>query len=196
MRAGLSLTTPPGSEPLTLAQLKSFLRVEVSTDDALITEIGQMARDYIEDHYSFAFIDQVWDQQMDAFPYPNQPMDLLKWPVTSIVSIKYTDFAGGLNVLAPATYVSNLKTKPPRVGPQFGQYWPILALAPLAAVVVQFKAGLANAAAVAPRFKQGIYMLAAHWYENREAVITGTISSEIQLGLDDIFANVVPPAFA
>lgn len=35
-----------------------------------------------------------------------------------------------------------------------------------------------------PDVEQAILLLVAHWYANREAVVTGTIASQVQLGVD------------
>lgn len=32
--------------------------------------------------------------------------------------------------------------------------------------------------------RQAIFLLVAHWYANREAVVTGTINSQVQLGVE------------
>lgn len=37
--------------------------------------------------------------------------------------------------------------------------------------------------------EHGILMLAAHWFEQREATISGTIIATVPLGYDDIIAN-------
>ena len=31
-------------------------------------------------------------------------------------------------------------------------------------------------------------MLVSHWYENREAVLTGTVSKEVELGVSSLLA--------
>jgi hypothetical protein len=36
---------------------------------------------------------------------------------------------------------------------------------------------------------QAVLMLAAHWYENREGTITGTIIAEVPMGVAEIIAN-------
>ena len=47
-------------------------------------------------------------------------------------------------------------------------------------------AGYATADDVPDKFKQGITLLAAHWYENREATISGTIIRDIPYGVREL----------
>jgi hypothetical protein len=36
--------------------------------------------------------------------------------------------------------------------------------------------------------RQAVLMLVAHWYENREAIVVGTISSEVSLGVNQLLS--------
>lgn len=53
-------------------------------------------------------------------------------------------------------------------------------------IYVLLTAGWATAADVPGNLKQAIRMLVAHWYENRETVVVGTITSEVQFGVDQL----------
>ena len=48
------------------------------------------------------------------------------------------------------------------------------------AVTVQFDCGYA-AGSVPPKVLEALRLLTGHWYENREAVSVGVVTSEIQL---------------
>ena len=45
---------------------------------------------------------------------------------------------------------------------------------------VTYVAGGATAGEIDPRVKQAVLLMIGHWYENREAVLTGTISKEVE----------------
>lgn len=64
----LKLNTAPGTEPVTLAEAKAHLRVEVADDDALITNLISAARVHAENVCRRAFVTQKWDLYLDAFP--------------------------------------------------------------------------------------------------------------------------------
>src|SRR6516164_5390111 len=67
--AGLILETPPLVEPISLAQAKSFLRVDFSTDDALISALITAARELVEIHTSRTMVNTGYIQTLDSFPY-------------------------------------------------------------------------------------------------------------------------------
>ena len=53
-------------------------------------------------------------------------------------------------------------------------------------MTVTFVAGHANAAAAPSQLKAAIKLLVAHWYENREPVVTGTIATDIQFTIESL----------
>jgi uncharacterized phiE125 gp8 family phage protein len=80
-----------------------------------------------------------------------------------------------------ADYFVDDKSEPGRVALAYNKSWPTLSLRPTNAVVVQFTAGYGDAADDVPqRVKQAMLLLIGHWYEHREAVLTGSISKEIE----------------
>src|SRR5574337_601095 len=67
--ASLTVETPPAAEPVTLAQAKSFLRVEINTDDDLITSLIVAAREACETFTDRSFCIKGYRQSLDSFPY-------------------------------------------------------------------------------------------------------------------------------
>lgn len=49
--------------------------------------------------------------------------------------------------------------------------------------------GSANPLLTTPEVEQAVLMLAAHWYENRETTIVGTIIAPVPMGYDAIIDN-------
>jgi uncharacterized phiE125 gp8 family phage protein len=195
--AGLTLITPPTDEPLSLEQAKRFLRVDIPDDDELIEDFIAASRDYVETRAGVCFLPQTWTQTHDNFPYYSDPFQLLRWPVTSIVSLKYLDASGQTQTWDPANYIFNGSTRPPRIAPTYARYWPILALQSLANVSIQFVAGFPDAKSVPPRFKQALYMTLGHWYEHRQSVdIERAVAIKVPEGTDEIIAELMPPLVA
>src|SRR3989304_6240373 len=64
----LALTVPPPVEPITLAEAKTFLRVDVSNDDALIGRLVTAARDACERCTGRALVMQTWTLFRDDWP--------------------------------------------------------------------------------------------------------------------------------
>ena len=48
--AGLTVVTAPSATPITLAEAKTFLRIDTSDDDTLINTLIGAARDYFEEY--------------------------------------------------------------------------------------------------------------------------------------------------
>jgi hypothetical protein len=65
---GLSLITPPTVEPVTLADEKSFLRVGITDDDAIISTFITAARLYCEHYLGRVLITSTWLMTFDIFP--------------------------------------------------------------------------------------------------------------------------------
>ncbi len=195
MGAGLTLVTAPVAEPISVEVAKAWLRVDIDADDDLIADMISSARQLIEDRAAYAFMTQTWDQTMDGFPYVNEPIELLRGPVQSITSVKYTG-GDGAQVTWPSTnYVFNGATKPPRIAPAFGTWWPFLPMMPLANLVIRFVAG--SPAGQSWHAIQGIKLLCGHWYENREAVDLERVQALIvPEGVEEIIAQLKPFAVA
>lgn len=64
MRA--TLTVPPTGEPLTLAEAKLHLRVDLNDDDALITALISAAREQVEFLTGQRLMTQTWDLDLAA----------------------------------------------------------------------------------------------------------------------------------
>jgi uncharacterized phiE125 gp8 family phage protein len=62
------LLEPPASEPLSLAEAKSFLRVEHGADDALIAALVVAARQAVEQATLRVLITQTWRLAFDRWP--------------------------------------------------------------------------------------------------------------------------------
>jgi len=196
MRAGLQLITAPTLLPVTVEDVKAHLRVETADDDDYIENSIDRAIDYIEAGAGVCFMEQEWDQICDSFPYSSAAIELLRWPVTSITSIKYLDGGGQAQTWAATSYILNGYTRPPRVAPTYSQFWPLAAVQTLASVTIRFKAGQTDKKKVPPRMSQALYMLLGHWYENRSDVEVGTIASKVPEGSEEIIEGLRPPMFA
>src|SRR5690606_23947827 len=84
-------TTDPASEPLTLEEAKAHLKVEVAADDAYITALITAARMTLEEWTGRAFIEQVWEARLDAFPCGDAPIVLPRPPLIAVSLISYID---------------------------------------------------------------------------------------------------------
>ena len=124
----LKLITPPSGEPLTLAEARAHLRLDVSgsppssPDDALLTTLITLARQNFDGRDGWigrALMTQTYDLLLDGFPgnhmfdylYRGQPhfrmgrhrreeaISIPLPPLQSVASIKYVDTNGVLQTM-------------------------------------------------------------------------------------------------
>lgn len=127
--------------------------------------------------------DLVW---RGDFPSPcSRRLDLARGPLISVESIEGVDGNGDDISLAAEDYIIRLGGS--WIAP--ATVWPAGWRA--GSVVITFTAGFESPPT---QLVQAALMLAAHWFANREAVVTGTIATELPLGvamLCDQFRDVV-----
>ena len=168
---GYQLTGAPAVEPLSTADVKAHLRVDVADDDVLIDMLIAASRQYCEQATGRSLVTQKWALVMDGFYAAGGPAVMLEHgPVQSIDSVVYTDM-GGVQQSMPATdYVADLSGMLARITPRFGKVWPIT-LPQMASVVINFTAGYGVAAAVPEGLKSWMKLRIGSLYKNRESVV-------------------------
>lgn len=67
--ASLQIVTPPSAEPVTLAAMKLYLRVETPNEDDLISGLIAAAREKVEGFTGRSLINKAYRQTLDSFPY-------------------------------------------------------------------------------------------------------------------------------
>ena len=179
----LHLAVAPLEEPITLAEAKAQARVEVSTDDTLITALITAGRELIEEETWRALVTQRWDYYPDAWP-DGDTIALPRPPLRSIVSFESIDQAGVTTAISASDYVVDVASEPGRLRLKGSAIWPSATLRELNGVHIRFEAGYGAASAVPMRYKQALKLLVGHWYENREAVLaSGAIPKELPRGV-------------
>lgn len=183
---GRTLVTAPAEEPLSLSDAKAHLRLEHDDDDTLVGLLIQGARQYLERALGRSLVTQTWDLTLDDF-YAGSPggevILLPGGPVQSVTSITYYDSQGTSTVLSSSLYLVDTSCEPARISPSVGGVWPGTQ-SRMGAVVVRYVVGFGAASAVPQDIKAILRLLVGHWYENREGVVTGTISTTVGYAID------------
>ena len=161
----LQLVTPPAGEPVSLAEAKLHLRVDVDDDDSLIGSLIAAARQSAETLTGRQMITARWKLVLDAFP--GHAIFLAKCPVQSVVNIQYLDMNGMSQTLPLVDYVVDTSCEPARITPIFGKTWPPT-LPQIGAVTITFDAGYGAAAAVPEGIKSWIKLRVGSLYAHRE----------------------------
>lgn len=184
----LELVTAPATEPVTLAEVKTRLRIDSSADDAGVSRLITAATQHAQNVCRRAFVTQVWTLVLDAFPSGSITLPLP--PLQSVDEITYVDANGATQTLATTEYVVDKAGMIGRVHLAYQKQWPTTRAQPMA-VRVKFTAGYGAAAAVPSDLVSALMLLVAHWDQNREAVVIGTITSALPMSVDTLLAPYV-----
>jgi uncharacterized phiE125 gp8 family phage protein len=164
----IQIVTPPASEPLTLAEVKEFLRVDHSDDDATLAIFITAARQLCESYTRMALLPTTFEEFFDDFPqYSGDYKDeirLSRSPVSAVTYVKYIDGNETTITANAADYKIDTISRPARISPDngwFGTYETINA------VFVRYVAGFADAASVPAPLKHGMMLVIGDMYENR-----------------------------
>ena len=181
------VTTSPVQEPVSVAEAKAHLRIDHGDEDTVIAGLIKAAREMVESDAEISLLPQTLTWYIDAFPA--WEICLRRPPVNSITSITYLDADGTSQTLSASDYRFDGYSRPARITPAYNEEWPDTYQVNNAVTIVA-AAGYTSVSEVPQLAKQAIHMLVGHWYDNRETVITGTISKEIELSYRSILSRV------
>ncbi len=168
------LKTPPATEPLTLAEAKAHLRVDIPDEDTLISGLIVAARQMAEQHTGRPLISQTWTLYTSSFTAPIE----FKPGAQSITSVKYQDSDNAQQTLADTVYELR-RGLVPELGLKYSQSWPSVLCHP-DSVQIEFVAGYgASGDDVPQQIKQAMLLVLGQLYEYREEIVVGTIVSQI-----------------
>lgn len=154
---------------------KLHCRVDGNHEDALIDDYIAAAIAWVE-HYCGLSLAEA--QITETFSCFKSELKLATKPVRSVESITYLDQDG-----AEQTFSDFRLYRGNRLIPQVGFSWPnALSKSDVEiAMTVGFDDGQ-----VPHDIKQAVRLLISHQYENRDAVIVGTIASELPMGITSL----------
>lgn len=175
------VTTPPASEPLTVAEVLKHSRISDQGDNAYIAALITKARDWIERTQHRALWTQTITVTLDAFP-SSRAIELERPPLVSVTSISYLDGDGASQAFT--SFAVDDMTEPGRIVLDSGASWPDTSDEPNAVTIV-YQAGY-TAQTFPPAYKHAICLLVAHWYDNREPSVIGTITAALPFSLQSL----------
>lgn len=204
----IRLVTPPASEPVTLAEAKAHLRLEVALDDSYVNDLIKGARQYIEKVCWRGLMTQTWELVLpgfvgeDRFDLPRHGraappagsdssgrftdyIELPRGNVGTLLSdaVKYIDRDGVQQTLAPSVYTVDDVSEPGRLRLAYGQLWPT-PRAQWDAVRIRYPVGWALATDVPLPLKQSVLILIAQMYEFRTLEVTSAIIAKVGFSVD------------
>lgn len=173
----LVMTSPPAAEPVTVAALKSHLRIDTTDEDILLASLLLTSRMHIETALSLALINQSWTLRLDCWPRGHS-LELPLTPLRAVDEVRVKEANGEANVVAAESYLVDLAARPPRL--VWNNVVPPAPQVPEGGIEIDLSAGFgADGESVPAPLKYAILMLAAHWYEHRDPSDIGTNGARI-----------------
>lgn len=162
------------SEPVTTAELRDWLRIVSTAEDATLERLIAAARARVEARTGRTLVASSLTLTRHGFPGGGRRwFEIPRSPVRSITSITYLNTAGASIAFSSGDWRATLGSEPARIYLDDDADWP--ATQPVAAsVVVAYAAGYATPAAVPALLKTAVLWLAAWWYEQRIPVAFGS----------------------
>jgi uncharacterized phiE125 gp8 family phage protein len=156
-------TTAPAVEPVTVADVKTQLRIGHDSEDDLINGLIRAAREEVEARTGIAMIAQHWRLALDRWPRFGR-VALLRYPIVEILSVTVYGTEGEASLVDPSTYEVDLASRPARL--YFATRPEPIRI--MNGIEIDFSAGFGpDAQNVPERLKRAILVLVAHWYEFR-----------------------------
>ena len=171
--------TPPSSEPVTLAEARTHLRIEPfgspleHPDDAYISTLITIARYFCEQYLERSLATQTVVMVVDNF---NSTIYLPNAPVQSVDSITYIDVDGVTQTLATSVY--ELDAYENKIRLKYGQEFP--SVRPQEdAVTITFTAGYTNGLSpdtypLPAPITAAMLLIIGNYYENRQQDVLGS----------------------
>lgn len=185
----LKLKIPPASEPVSLSEAKSFLRITDSDDDALLSSLVSAVRQKAEAWTRRSFITQTWTLWNDSVP-DGSILSIPLSPLQSVIHIKSYDLENIASTFDPSKYLLDSASSPGRIGLNDGQTWPT-GLRKINTLETEFVSGFGDASSVPESIKQGILQWVKLLFANKSKLYE---SDESTSGLIELNRIPIPPA--
>lgn len=165
--AGVKLIIAPATEPITVTEVETHLRLATGSENTYLATLITAAREDCESFQNRSYITQTWELTLDQWPC--FPVKLPMAPLISVTSIKYYDTADVETTWAASNYFVDADSEPGRIGLGYNVVLPTTTLRPTNGIKIRYVAGYGAATVVPQATKQAILLLIGHYYENREA---------------------------
>jgi len=189
----LTKASGPVVEPVSVADAKLHLRVDSEADDTYIAALVSAAREWCETYTERTFVHTQYVMTLDTFPWE---IELPRPPVATAAgntatTITYGLEGGGTATLAATEYRVDRTSEPGVIRTVYAGTWPSHLL-DRNSVSVTWWAGYGEDGTKVPKVvRSAILMLVAHWYDRgRSGVLTGTVSKEVEFGVNALLDSI------
>ena len=174
---GIYQLSGPGAEPISLDEVKAHVRIDGSTEDALLQSLILTSRLHVEAALGLALLSQSWRLALDEWP-DDGVVKLPISPVSAVTEVRILAADGTPSVVDETTFEIDRSQRPARMFPKSG-VWPKTARA-IAGIEIDLEVGFGASANDVPEpVRQALLLLVAHWYEHRDPVEIGKPSTAV-----------------
>jgi uncharacterized phiE125 gp8 family phage protein len=168
----------PAVEPVSLAEVKAYLRLDGTADDELVGALIAAARVAVETEIRRVLIEQSWRAILDDWPSDGVILPVV--PALAVDEVRAIDDDGVATVLAPEHYEFDIVD---------GSVKLLDPLPQAASFEIDFTAGYGSSGVDVPQpLRLAIRLLVTHWYEQRSAVTLSDVPAAIPLGYRELVA--------
>jgi uncharacterized phiE125 gp8 family phage protein len=164
--------------------------VDIGDEDALIAALGVAAREYCERQTGFIIAGRQFKFEAAGFPSGAGDIVLPLGPIAVVSQVAW--YACNGNGLTVGVVDTDFRLTPElcrvRLMPTVTE-WPCTR-AVTDAVQITATVGNTNVNAIPQVAKHAIRLLVGHWFQNREGVVNGTISSDVKMTVDALLSSL------
>ena len=160
------VTTGPTVEPITSTELKTFARIDGSTEDTLLDSFIVAVRQACEKYLGRSLLEQTIKLSLDF--WPSTVVELPMPPLLSVTQVRTLDEDDAVTAYASSNYYVRTLTDPGQIVLRQGSTPPINTARWSGGIEIEYKAGYGTAATSVPAaIKEAIKLWATLVYENR-----------------------------
>lgn len=174
-------SNPTLDDVISVADLKTFCRVDGTAEDTLISSMRDAAIQYVEAACNTRIGSVSAEGYIDQFTPTRFPTG----PVTAVTSVEYLNQSNTLTTLPTSQYYFEIDGSGGRIN--FYNY-PSLYSYALNRVKINFTVGYAEAN-VPEAILHAIRIYVAHLYENRQAVVVGKTANAVPYSVDSLLSK-------
>lgn len=158
----LKLKTAPSAQAISLADVKTYLRIDDNDEDSLLTRLISAAVSNVEEYMGRALVQQTWTLWLDHFPTKerrNAPtegvyhlpvgffdlarrtIELPRPPLSSVNFLKTYDTANTATTFDASRFYVDSASEPGRIALNSGETWPAGPFREINSVEIEFVSG-------------------------------------------------------
>jgi len=194
----LATLVEPSAEPVTQAEALAHLHLTENSEAGEVDICMAAARSHVEAFSGRRIIAQQVRQTFDAFPY-GKLMTLAASPLMPLSTdhpapvIRYhaAGSTGSTGTILPSTsYIVSRDSDPPRIVVKRDGSFPDVELRNADGVTVDYWVGYGASSTQVPQWsRMATLVTGAHFFANREAVITGTIAGVVPMSARSLMSQ-------